>query len=76
VSEGHGYPLVIVGICKDTPLGTNKYAAKIRCPLLMLVHCIIVKVYGLLMNSFMPFIGSLSPYNQTLYSLFAFCLSC
>jgi len=37
--------------------------------------CILVSVWGLLMSSFMPFNGSLNPYNQALSFLFAFCLS-
>jgi hypothetical protein len=52
--------LWIVGIFGDSPLGTNKCATKMGCPLLILVHCILVRVYGLLMNSFMPFDGNLN----------------
>jgi hypothetical protein len=36
--------LYIVGIFGDFPLGINKCVAKVECPLLILVHCILVKI--------------------------------
>jgi hypothetical protein len=45
------------------------------CPLLILAHCILVRVYGSLMNSSMPFNVSINPNAQTIIYLFAFCLS-
>ncbi len=66
--------LCIARIFGDSPLGNNKCAAKVGFPLLILVHCILVRVHDLLMRSFMPFNESLNPHNQTLSFLFAFCL--
>jgi len=67
--EGMQIFLCIRGILGDFLLGTNKCDAledsKKGCPLLILVHCILVRVYGLLMNSSMPFNVSVNPHNQT-----------